>query len=107
MQVHEVSIVKWYLYIGPTQDAEVMDGCMSSSHSCADTWGSSNARLSKLDMSASQADAWWQDLAQGKSLADLVKGGWRADEEEVTRIAKELLSILDYLAKRRPAVTHR
>lgn len=48
-----------------------------------------------------------QDLAQGKSLADLIKGGWHADEDEVTRIAKELLSILDYLAKRRPAVTHR
>lgn len=48
-----------------------------------------------------------QDLAQGKSLAELVKGGWRADEEEVTRIAKELLNILDYLATRRPAVTHR
>ena len=48
-----------------------------------------------------------QDLAQGKSLAELVKGGWRADEEEVTRIAKELLDILDYLSSRRPAVTHR
>ena len=48
-----------------------------------------------------------QDLAQGKSLAELVKGGWRADEEEVTRIAKELLNILDYLSTRRPAVTHR
>lgn len=48
-----------------------------------------------------------QDLAEGKSLAELVKGGWRADEKEVTRIAKELLSILDYLATRRPAVTHR
>lgn len=48
-----------------------------------------------------------QDLAQGKSLAELVKSGWRADEEEVTRIAKELLNILDYLATRRPAVTHR
>ena len=48
-----------------------------------------------------------QDLAQGKSLVELVKGGWRADEAEVTRIAKELLNILDYLASRRPAVTHR
>ena len=48
-----------------------------------------------------------QDLAQGRSLAELVKGGWRADEGEVTRIAKELLNILDYLASRRPAVTHR
>lgn len=48
-----------------------------------------------------------QDLAQGKSLAELVKNGWRADEAEVTRIAQELLNILDYLASRRPAVTHR
>ena len=36
-----------------------------------------------------------------------MKGGWRADEEEVTRIAKELLNILEYLSSRRPAVTHR
>ncbi|KAL0052888.1 hypothetical protein WJX82_009212 [Trebouxia sp. C0006] len=48
-----------------------------------------------------------QDLAQGRSLGELVKGGWRADEREVTRIAKELLNIVDYLASRRPAVTHR
>ncbi len=58
-----------------------------------------------LDMTLGSLCA--QDLAQGRSLAELVKGGWRADEREVTRIAKELLNILDYLASRRPAVTHR
>ena len=48
-----------------------------------------------------------QELAEGKSLAQMVEDGWRADEEEVARIAKEVLRILDYLGRRRPAVTHR
>ena len=48
-----------------------------------------------------------QDLAQGKSLAELVEGGWRADEAEARRIAIEMLGILAYLASRRPPVTHR
>ncbi|PRW59623.1 serine threonine kinase [Chlorella sorokiniana] len=48
-----------------------------------------------------------QELAQGKSLADLVASGWRADEAEVTRIALELLDILGYLGSRRPPVIHR
>lgn len=48
-----------------------------------------------------------QELAEGKSLAQLVEEGWRADEREVTRIGIQLLEILEYLASRRPAVTHR
>ena len=48
-----------------------------------------------------------QELAQGKSLAELVEGGWRADEAEARRIAIEMLGILAYLASRRPPVTHR
>lgn len=48
-----------------------------------------------------------QELAQGKSLAELVQGGWRADETEVSRIATELLQILNYLSSRRPPVVHR
>ena len=48
-----------------------------------------------------------QELAQGRALADLVASGWRADEAEAKRIAKELLGVLDYLGSRRPSVTHR
>lgn len=51
--------------------------------------------------------AYMQELAQGKSLAELVSGGWRADEAEVCRIAKEILGILNYLSSRRPPVVHR
>jgi len=48
-----------------------------------------------------------QEVAQGKSLAQMVGGGARATEQEVMRIAKELLAILQYLADLRPAVIHR
>ncbi len=48
-----------------------------------------------------------QELAEGKSLAQMVEEGWRGDEQEVSRIAKEVLRILGYLGNRRPAVTHR
>ncbi|KAK9834867.1 hypothetical protein WJX81_004804 [Elliptochloris bilobata] len=48
-----------------------------------------------------------QDLAEGRSLAELVASGWRADEAEVSRIARELLEVLQYLGDRRPPVTHR
>ena len=48
-----------------------------------------------------------QELAQGKTLAELVASGWRADEAEAKHVAKELLGVLDYLGSRRPAVTHR
>ena len=37
----------------------------------------------------------------------MVQEGWRADEQEVGRIAEEVLQILEYLGQRRPAVTHR
>lgn len=48
-----------------------------------------------------------QELARGRSLADMVASGWRADEAEVSRIAGELLDILRYLGDRRPPVIHR
>ena len=48
-----------------------------------------------------------QELAEGRSLAQMVQEGWRADEREVGRIAEEVLRILEYLGQRRPAVTHR
>ncbi|GAQ77759.1 Protein kinase superfamily protein [Klebsormidium nitens] len=48
-----------------------------------------------------------QKVAPGKSIADLVKGGWRVGEEEVKRIALEVLKVLEYLQSLRPAVVHR
>ncbi len=48
-----------------------------------------------------------QELAEGRSLAQLMEEGWRADEAEVTRIGIQLLEILEYLGSRRPSVTHR
>ncbi|KAL4431634.1 hypothetical protein ABPG77_001476 [Micractinium sp. CCAP 211/92] len=48
-----------------------------------------------------------QEAAEGKSLSDMVRSGWRVDEAEVTRIATELLDILQYLGSRRPPVIHR
>jgi WD40 repeat protein len=48
-----------------------------------------------------------QQLAPGRSLADLVASGWRADEAEARRIAEALLDVLDYLHARVPPVYHR
>lgn len=48
-----------------------------------------------------------QDIADGESLEAMVGRGWRGDEAEVARIARELLSILQYLGSRRPPVVHR
>lgn len=48
-----------------------------------------------------------QELAQGKSLAQMVADEVRLEEAEVTRVAVELLAILDYLGSRKPPVTHR
>jgi hypothetical protein len=50
---------------------------------------------------------WPQELAQGRSLAQLVAAGWTADDAEVRRIAVQLLGVLEYLAGRRPPITHR
>ena len=58
-------------------------------------------------MIASSHGAPAQELAEGRSLAQMVQEGWRADEREVARIAEEVLRILEYLGQRRPAVTHR
>ncbi|KFM23051.1 Serine/threonine-protein kinase D [Auxenochlorella protothecoides] len=48
-----------------------------------------------------------QELAPGKSLAELVRSGWSPSEEQVLRVAREVLAVLAYLADRRPAVVHR
>lgn len=48
-----------------------------------------------------------QEVARGKSLAQMLADGDRATEAETLRIAESLLSILTYLAGLSPAVTHR
>ena len=48
-----------------------------------------------------------QELAEGRSLAQLAQEGWRPDEAEIVRIAQQLLAILAYLSSRRPPVVHR
>jgi hypothetical protein len=48
-----------------------------------------------------------QEVVQGKSLAQMVSSGMRADESQVTRIAQDLLAILKYLGGLRPPVIHR
>ena len=48
-----------------------------------------------------------QQLAEGKSLADLVKNGWRMNESGVRRIATQILEILVYLHDLKPPVIHR
>ncbi len=48
-----------------------------------------------------------QELAEGKSLADLVEIGWRTNEDGVRRIATQILEILVYLHSLKPPVVHR
>jgi serine/threonine protein kinase len=48
-----------------------------------------------------------QQLVAGKSLAELVKNGWRSNEAGVQKIATQVLNILIYLQKLTPPVFHR
>ncbi len=48
-----------------------------------------------------------QQLAPGKSLAQLVENGWRTTEKEVKNIAQQILEILIYLHSLDPLVIHR
>lgn len=48
-----------------------------------------------------------QQLVVGKSLAELVKNGWRSNEAGVQNIATQVLSILIYLQNLKPPVFHR
>ncbi|MFP4578418.1 MAG: serine/threonine protein kinase [Coleofasciculus sp.] len=48
-----------------------------------------------------------QQLAPGKSLAELVELGWKPKETTVKRLAIELLNILVYLQQCTPAIIHR
>jgi serine/threonine protein kinase len=48
-----------------------------------------------------------QQLAEGESLAELVKQGWRSTEAEVKAIATQILEILVYLHRLEPPIVHR
>jgi ankyrin repeat protein len=48
-----------------------------------------------------------QQVVEGKSLAELVKNGWRTNEAGVQRIAAQVLQILAYLHGLKPPVVHR
>jgi serine/threonine protein kinase len=48
-----------------------------------------------------------QEAVAGKTLAQMVAEGMRATDAEVTRIAEQLLEVLEYLGGLRPVVIHR
>ena len=48
-----------------------------------------------------------QELAVGKSLASLVQRGWQPDENQVQRLAMQVLKILHYLHNLSPPIIHR
>ncbi|KAG2424567.1 hypothetical protein HXX76_014447 [Chlamydomonas incerta] len=48
-----------------------------------------------------------QEVVNGKSLADMLRSGQRATEQEVVRIAGEMLGVLEYLSSLKPPVIHR
>ena len=48
-----------------------------------------------------------RELIDGESLADLVKKGWHATEDEIKRIAIQILECLDYLHGLEPPAVHR
>ncbi len=48
-----------------------------------------------------------QELAEGESLDQAVRYGWRVTEAEVRAIAKQMLDILNYLHRLNPPVIHR
>uniref|UniRef100_A0A061QWW9 non-specific serine/threonine protein kinase n=1 Tax=Tetraselmis sp. GSL018 TaxID=582737 RepID=A0A061QWW9_9CHLO len=48
-----------------------------------------------------------QELAKGRSLAELSRSGRRFTEQEAMGVARQLLSVLSYLGDLRPPVVHR
>ncbi|MCL1474156.1 serine/threonine protein kinase [Argonema antarcticum] len=48
-----------------------------------------------------------QELAEGRSLSSLVESGWHTNENEVRRLAEQILEILIYLQEFTPPVIHR
>lgn len=61
------------------------------------------------DVGSAGADAFVlvQELAPGRSLADLVRSGWRPTEAEARELARQVLETLDYLHALSPPVVHR
>ena len=71
------------------QEGRVWHGACAAPHTSA-------ARRALVGASPSRVvttEGFSQELAEGRSLADLVASGWRADEAEVARIARELLQV--------------
>lgn len=77
----------------------------------ADGWCGSEANIkplvSNLAHSRHRLVTAVQELAPGKSLAQMVADGWRGSEAEIKQLAQQLLDTLQYLGGRRPPVTHR
>ncbi|MGK7926134.1 MAG: serine/threonine protein kinase, partial [Spirulina sp.] len=48
-----------------------------------------------------------QELVEGDSLAALIEGGWKVNEQQVKYIARQVLEILKYLHSLHPPVIHR
>ncbi len=61
----------------------------------------------KIDGESGPAFYLVQQLAGGRSLAQRVADGWRADEAAAKRVAEKLLDVLEYLHARNPPVYHR
>jgi serine/threonine protein kinase len=61
----------------------------------------------QVDTSEDRAFYIVQQLAEGKSLAELAKIGWRTNEDGVRKIATQILEILVYLHSLKPPVVHR
>ncbi|GAB4197627.1 MAG: hypothetical protein Fur006_46470 [Coleofasciculaceae cyanobacterium] len=61
----------------------------------------------QVDTSEDRAFYIAQQRVEGKSLAELVKNGWRMNESGVRRIAAQVLKILVYLHSLKPPVVHR
>ncbi|CAM6123161.1 unnamed protein product [Calypogeia fissa] len=61
----------------------------------------------QVDSASDRAFYIAQKVAKGSSLADLVRTGWRCNEEEVLWVGLEILQVLKYLGSLRPPVYHR
>lgn len=61
----------------------------------------------QIDTASDKAFYIVQQLAPGKSFAELIENGWCPDEDEVRDITTQILEILIYLHSFTPAVIHR
>ncbi|WP_222597845.1 serine/threonine protein kinase [Euhalothece natronophila] len=48
-----------------------------------------------------------QELAEGKSLDQLIEDGWKPSEVEIKSIAKQVLDVLNYIHNLEPPIIHR